>query len=270
MSSFTLETELAPAHFREISRTVYEVAGIQLREGKEGLVRSRLAKRIRQLGLPGFESYLERVRGDASGRELAQMVDLLTTNKTSFYRESAHFDFLRERLLPSLGPGPVRIWSAGCSSGEEPYTLAMVVRDVWPGSERRDVKILATDISRRVLATAEVGEYPDSITSDVPADLLRRHWTREPGDGWRAGESLRSLITFAPLNLMGAWPMKGPFQAIFCRNVMIYFDKATQQTLVNRYYDLLAPGGHLFVGHSESLSALTHPFAYVQPAVYRK
>ena len=270
MSSITLETELAPAQFREISRTVYEVAGIQLREGKEGLVRSRLAKRIRQLGLAGFESYLERVRGDASGRELAEMVDLLTTNKTSFYREAAHFDFLRERLLPALGPGPVRIWSAGCSSGEEPYTLAMVVRDVWPGSERRDVKILATDISRRVLATAAAGEYPDAMTSDVPADLLRRHWTRQPGDGWRAGESLRSLITFAPLNLMGAWPMKGPFQAIFCRNVMIYFDKATQQTLVNRYYDLLAPGGHLFVGHSESLSALTHPFAYVQPAVYRK
>ena len=270
MTSFTLETELAPALFREISRTVYEVAGIRLREGKEALVRSRLAKRIRQLGLSGFESYLARVRGDASGRELAEMVDLLTTNKTSFFRESAHFDFLRERLLPSLGNGPVRIWSAGCSSGEEPYTMAMVVRDVWPGSERRDVKILATDISRRVLAIAEAGEYPDSITADVPGDLLRRHWTRQPGDGWSAGESLRSLITFAPLNLMAGWPMKGPFQAIFCRNVMIYFDKPTQQTLVNRYYDLLAPGGHLFVGHSESLSALTHPFAYVQPAVYRK
>jgi chemotaxis protein methyltransferase CheR len=270
MTSITLETELAPAQFHEISRTVYEVAGIQLREGKEGLVRSRLAKRIRQLGLAGFDGYLERVRGDASGRELAEMVDLLTTNKTSFYRESAHFDFLRERLLPSLGSGPVRIWSAGCSSGEEPYTMAMVVRDVWPGAERRDVKILATDISRRVLATAAGGEYPATIASDVPADLLRRHWTRQPGDGWRAGASLRSLITFAPLNLMGAWPLKGPFHAIFCRNVMIYFDKPTQQTLVNRYHDLLAPGGYLFVGHSESLSALTHSFAYVQPAVYRK
>ncbi|MGZ8471413.1 MAG: CheR family methyltransferase, partial [Gemmatirosa sp.] len=210
---------------------------------------------------------------------LAEMVDLLTTNKTSFFREAAHFDFLRDRLLPSLGPGPVRIWSAGCSSGEEPYTLAMVIRGLWPDAERRDVKILATDISKRVLATAAAGVYPDALLEDVPHDLLRRHWMRasredvaRPGaaGGWRAGDSLRSLITFAPLNLMGAWPMRGPFQAIFCRNVMIYFDKATQQALVNRYYDLLAPGGHLFVGHSESLSALSHGFSYVQPAVYRK
>jgi chemotaxis protein methyltransferase CheR len=270
MTGITLETDLTAEQFGEISRTVYDIAGIQLREGKEGLVRSRLAKRMRQLGLPGFEAYLARVRGDASGRELAEMIDLLTTNKTSFYREAAHFDFLRERLLPALGPGPVRIWSAGCSSGEEPYTMAMVVRDVWPDAERRDVKILATDISKRVLATAAAGVYPDAIASDVPPELLRRHWARQAGDGWRAGDSLRGLITFAPLNLMGAWPMKGPFQAIFCRNVMIYFDKATQQTLINRYYDLLAPGGYLFVGHSESLSALTHRFAYVQPAVYRK
>src|SRR5687767_7697619 len=125
MSALADETALSAAQFREISRTVYEIAGIQLREGKEGLVRSRLAKRMRTLGLAGFEGYLELVRADA--RELAEMVDLLTTNKTSFFRESAHFDFLRDRLLPSLGAGPVRIWSAGCSSGEEPYTLAMII-----------------------------------------------------------------------------------------------------------------------------------------------
>ena len=278
MSALAVESDLTAAQFREISRTVYEIAGIQLRDGKEGLVRSRLAKRLRALNLPGFEAYLERVRAD--DRELAEMVDQLTTNKTSFFRESAHFDFLRDRLLPSLGPGPVRIWSAGCSSGEEPYTLAMIVRDAWADADRRDVKILATDISRRVLATATAGVYPDALMEDVPPDLLRRHWSRSAatpagarpnsGTGWRAGDGLRSLITVAPLNLMGRWPMRGPFQAIFCRNVMIYFDKATQQALVERYYDLLAPGGHLFVGHSESLSALTHRFSYVQPAVYRK
>lgn len=277
MSALAVESDLTAAQFREISRTVYDIAGIQLRDGKEGLVRSRLAKRLRQLGLGDFGAYLERVRADA--RELAEMVDLLTTNKTSFFRESAHFDFLRDRLLPSLGPGPVRLWSAGCSSGEEPYTLAMVIRDAWPDADRRDVKILATDISRRVLATAAAGVYPEALLEDVPPDLLRRHFTRaareavtRPGaaGGWRANDALRSLVTFAPLNLMGAWPMRGPFQAIFCRNVMIYFDKATQQALVERYYGLLAPGGHLFVGHSESLSALSHRFSYVQPAVYRK
>ncbi|GLC25330.1 CheR family methyltransferase [Roseisolibacter agri] len=278
MSALAVESDLTAAQFREISRTVYEIAGIQLREGKEGLVRSRLAKRLRALNLPTFEAYLDRVRADA--RELAEMVDQLTTNKTSFFRESAHFDFLRERVLPTLGAGPVRIWSAGCSSGEEPYTLAMIIRDAWSDADRRDVKILATDISRRVLATAQAGVYPDALMEDVAPDLLRRHWTRsaatpaggrpDSGTGWRASDALRKLVTFAPLNLMGKWPMRGPFQAIFCRNVMIYFDKATQQALVERYYDLLAPGGHLFVGHSESLSALSHRFAYVQPAVYRK
>ncbi len=278
MSALAVESDLTAAQFREISRTVYEIAGIQLREGKEGLVRSRLAKRLRALELPSFEAYLERVRADA--RELAEMVDQLTTNKTSFFRESAHFDFLRDRVLPTLGAGPVRIWSAGCSSGEEPYTLAMILRDAWADADRRDVKILATDISRRVLATAQAGVYPDALMEEVAPDLLRRHWTRsaatpaggrpDSGTGWRAGDALRKLVTFAPLNLMGKWPMRGPFQAIFCRNVMIYFDKPTQQALIERYYDLLAPGGHLFVGHSESLSALTHRFAYVQPAVYRK
>lgn len=158
--------------------------------------------------------------------------------------------------------------------------MAMTIRETLPPTERRDVKILATDISRRVLATAAQATYPDALLEDVPPELLRRYWTRASlpdaagrigaTSGWQAGDALRGLVTFAPLNLMGAWPMRGPFQGIFCRNVMIYFDKATQQTLVNRYYDLLAPGGYLFVGHSESLSALTHRFEYVQPAVYRK
>jgi chemotaxis protein methyltransferase CheR len=275
MSTLAADSDLTAGQFREISETVHDIAGIQLREGKEGLVRARLARRLRQLAIPSFGAYLALVRGDA--RELAEMIDLLTTNKTSFFREAAHFDYLRDHLLPSLGPGPARLWSAGCSSGEEPYTIAMVLREAWGALASRDVKVLATDISRRVLATAAAGVYPEAQLGDLPPELLRRYWARAetPGvrgaaPGWRAGDALRSLVTFAPLNLMGAWPMRGPFQAIFCRNVMIYFDKATQQALVNRYYDLLAPGGHLFVGHSESLSALAHRFAYVQPAVYRR
>ena len=183
MSALAVESDLTAAQFREISRTVYEIAGIQLREGKEGLVRSRLAKRMRQLGLPGFEAYLERVRRD--DRELAEMVDLLTTNKTSFFRESAHFDFLRERLLPSLGPGPVRIWSAGCSSGEEPYTLAMVLRDTIADVDRRD--------DRR-----------------PPVCHLRRlSWTR-PSHGFRNrphGSHIERGITLTPSN--SAWAFLG-------------------------------------------------------------
>ena len=265
------DAELAPEHFAEISRTVYGVAGIQLRPGKEGLVRSRLAKRLRALGVATYDDYLARVAGDTSGRELAAMVDALTTNKTNFFREPAHFDFLRARVLPALGAAqPLRIWSAGCSTGEEPYTLAMTLREALPDLARRDARILATDISARVLAQARAGRYAEAAASEVPPEVLRRHFTRSADGAWEAGPALRALVAFARLNLVDAWPMKGPFQAIFCRNVMIYFDKPTQQRLVARFSELLAPGGYLFVGHSECLSAISHRLAYVQPAVYRK
>jgi chemotaxis protein methyltransferase CheR len=262
------EAELTAAHFAAVSRIAYEIAGIQLREGKEGLVRSRLAKRLRALGLASYDDYLARVAADAG--ELSQMVDALTTNKTNFFREPAHFDFLRDRLLPALGPRPVRVWSAGCSTGEEPYTLAMVLRDALPEAALRETRVLATDISPRVLAHARAGRYAEAVAEEVPAELRRRHFTRAPGGAWDAGPGLRALIAFARLNLMGAWPMRGPFDAIFCRNVMIYFDKPTQQTLVARFLELLAPGGYLFVGHSESLSGIAHGYTYVQPAVYRR
>jgi len=286
-----IDVELTPADYDEISRTVAEVSGIQLRSGKQGLVRSRLARRLRQLGLPSYEAYLARTRGPAGAAERAHMVDLLTTNKTSFFREPAHFDLLRARVLPEFGgaTGGLRVWSAGCSSGEEPYTLAMVLADTLAEPARRAARILATDLSARVLERAVAGVYTEEQNEGVPPELLRRQFTRaavapgRPGAGgpgaggpgaggpaWSAGTGLRSLVSFAPLNLMTAWPMRGPFHAIFCRNVMIYFDKATQATLVRRFHDLLAPGGYLFIGHSESLSGVEHAYAYVQPAVYRR
>jgi chemotaxis protein methyltransferase CheR len=265
------EAELSAEQFAEISRTMYGVAGIQLRPGKELLVRSRLAKRLRALGIASYDAYLAHVAGDGSGRELSEMVDALTTNKTNFFREPAHFDYLRARVLPTLpAGGPVRIWSAGCSTGEEPYTLAMVLREALPDLDRRDARVLATDISGRVLVQARAGRYGDAATAEVPPELLRRHFRRTVDGAWEAGSGLRALVAFARLNLMDVWPMRGPFQAIFCRNVMIYFDKPTQQRLVARFHDLLAPGGHLFVGHSESLSGIAHGFTYVQPAVYRR
>jgi chemotaxis protein methyltransferase CheR len=244
-----------------------------MREGKEGLVRARLTKRLRKLGLPDFDAYLNFVQQDPSRREFAEMIDALTTNKTSFLREATHFDFLRDTVFPQLS-GPVRIWSAGCSSGEEPYTLAMLCNESFADIATRDVRILSTDISHRVLAQAKAGTYPADITSDVPAPWLQKYWTRTQDASGRAqyeaGKSLRRLVHFAKLNLMERWPMQGPFDAILCRNVMIYFDKATQQQLVERYWQLLRPGGHLFVGHSESLTGLSHKFRYVQPAVYVK
>ncbi len=210
---------------------------------------------------------------EPSRREFAEMIDALTTNKTSFLREASHFDYLRDSVFPTVA-GPVRIWSAGCSSGEEPYTLAMLCNESFPDIARRDVKILATDLSHRVLATAKSGAYPAENMSDVPSAWMKKYWgaARDPQgrDVFEAGTSLRRLVHFAKLNLMEKWPMQGPFDAILCRNVMIYFDKATQQQLIERYWALLRPGGHLFVGHSESLTGLTHRFRYVQPAVYVK
>jgi chemotaxis protein methyltransferase CheR len=267
------ECELTAAQFMRITGMLYEHCGIRMREGKEGLVRARLAKRLRKLGLPDFEAYLAFVQNDPSRAEFAEMIDALTTNKTSFLREASHFDFLRDEVLPTLR-GSARIWSAGCSSGEEPYTLAMLLNESMPDQARRNARILATDISHRVLATARAGSYPLEQMSDVPADWLRRYWTRNRQPDGRelceAGPALRQLVQFAKLNLMEPWPMQGPFDAILCRNVMIYFDKQTQQRLVERYWALLRPGGHLFVGHSESLTGLTHRFRYVQPAVYVK
>ena len=272
-TSLFAECELTPAQFTRITDVLHEHAGIRMREGKEGLVRARLTKRLRKLGLADFDAYLDFVQKDSSRREFAEMIDALTTNKTSFLREATHFDFLRDAVFPQLS-GPVRIWSAGCSSGEEPYTLAMLCNETFADIATRDVRILSTDISHRVLAQAKAGAYAADIMGDVPAAWLQKYWTRTQDASGRpvyeAGKSLRRLLHFAKLNLMEQWPMQGPFDAILCRNVMIYFDKATQQQLVERYWQLLRPGGHLFVGHSESLTGLSHKFRYVQPAVYVK
>lgn len=266
---------LSAAQFAEISRVVTGATGIQLPRGKEGLVQSRLSRRLRVLGLASFDAYLARVRDDPTGRERVEMLDLLTTNKTSFFRESAHFDLLRDTIVPEFAraPGGLRIWSAGCSSGEEPYTMAMVLRDALPAftaGAPNAPRVLATDLSHRVLAQATGGQYSLAQTADVPDAMLRRYFVPAADGSWTVAASLRDLVHFGRLNLMESWPMRGPFHAIFCRNVMIYFDKPTQQALVTRYHALLAPGGYLCVGHSESLSALSHEFSYVQPAVYRK
>jgi chemotaxis protein methyltransferase CheR len=265
------EATLTPAHFERIVGMLHAHAGIRMRAGKEGLVRARLAKRLRALGLTEYDAYLDVVERDPARREFTEMVDVLTTNKTSFFREQAHFDFLQDTVLPAC-PGPIRLWSAGCSSGEEPYTLAMLLHESVSESAARSARILATDISHRVLATAKAGTYPADALAEAPRGWAQKYWrpVRDASGTARleAMPSLRSLIQFGKLNLMERWPMRGPFDAILCRNVMIYFDKATQQELVERYYALLRPGGYLFVGHSESLTGLSHRFSYVQPAVY--
>ncbi len=262
------EATLTNAHFERITTMLHTHCGIRMRAGKEGLVRARLAKRLRAVGVADFDAYLALVEREPGRREFAEMVDALTTNKTSFFREAAHFDYLQDVVLLS-SQEPLRLWSAGCSSGEEPYTLAMLIHETLPLASALRARVLATDISHRVLATAKAGIYSADALADVPHPLLQKYWRPSVNDEQLVAQpALRDLIQFGRLNLMEPWPMRGPFDAIFCRNVMIYFDKATQQELVQRYWALLRPGGHLFVGHSESLTGLTHHFRYVQPAVY--
>ncbi|MBK7644698.1 MAG: hypothetical protein IPJ19_16925 [Planctomycetes bacterium] len=264
--------QLTPEAFAKIRETLYQVSGIKLETGKEELVKARLIKVLNKLDLADFESYLEHVKRDTSGEELKHMVDVLTTNKTSFYRENEHFEYVKRTIAPVLSTanGPLRIWCAGCSSGEEPYTLSMVLNDCLPAGRYAQLQILATDISQRVLSTARAAEYSEELAAELPEVVRRKHFEKLPPGKVRVRAELRKRISFARLNLMGPWPMRGPFDAIFCRNVMIYFDKPTQESLVNRYYALIRPGGHMFVSRTESLAGVQHPFEYIEPGVYRR
>jgi chemotaxis protein methyltransferase CheR len=274
-----LSLELTEQQFNEISTLVKSLCGINLHDGKKELVKARLTKRLRKLSLCSFQDYMSLVKSDAGGNELTNMLDALSTNLTSFFRENEHFEYLANNILPmivnrsSQTGRRLRIWSAGCSSGEEPYTIGMVANDKLPNPASWDAKILATDLSTRVLARAAKGVYGAERVKTVPAQARSRYFDcieTRPDRIFRISESVRSMVHFARLNLMNRWPMQGPFDVIFCRNVMIYFDKVTQGRLINRFYELLAPGGTLFIGHSESLAGVEHKFNYTQPTIYQR
>jgi chemotaxis protein methyltransferase CheR len=275
MSEIAQPNSITPTEFATVSRMLYELSGINLQPGKEGLVQSRLSKRIRALQLNNISDYLKYVEADTTRSEITLMVDMLTTNKTSFFRESAHFDFLRQSVIPKLlqGRKPIRIWSAACSTGEEPYCISIVLREALPQTGAPDLKILATDISTRVLAYAREAVYEQEKVRDIPPALLQKHFTKVPSDTggfYRVGDATRAPVRFAYLNLMERWPMNGPFDVIFCRNVMIYFDRETQARLIRNFAQFLAPGGHLLIGHSETIAGGNSNFRYIQPATYER
>lgn len=265
---------LRPAEFDAIRRLAYEKFGLDLRAGKEELVAARLGKRMREGGFDSFERYYQHVVGDASGKALIALIDALATNHTSFLREAQHFDFLRQNVLPGLRERPrIELWSAACSTGEEPYTLAFVLCEQWGADVYRKVRILATDISTKALAAAQSAVYQAERFSTVPPGWMKQFLLRGEGrwNGWyRVKPELRSRVEFLRLNLVEAFSQTNLFPVIFCRNVMIYFDKATQETLVNRLTACLEPGGYLFIGHAESLTGVKHSLTYVRPAIYRK
>lgn len=270
--------ELTKTQFVSISNLVKGLCGINLHEGKQALVKARLNKRLRALGLRDFGQYLDRVRDDVDGSEARMMLDALSTNLTYFFREPRHFEILKAGVVPAIlarhkQDRHLRVWSAGCSSGEEPYSIAIALKESIGDLSLWDAGILATDISIRMLGVATRGIYSPERLSKTPARTVLDNFVgaQEPEqEGYRIKDSLRRMVHFARLNLMDPWPMRGQFDVIFCRNVMIYFDKITQEKLVERFWRQLVPGGTLFIGHSESLTGIRHKFRYVQPTVYEK
>jgi chemotaxis protein methyltransferase CheR len=270
------EFAFSDADFEDLSRLAYQHAGIVLGESKRNLVYSRLSRRLRVLNLPSFRAYREHIAGNE--REIENFINSISTNHTKFFRESHHFDHFISHVANPFARGGgsgrrMRLWSAGCSSGEEPYTLAVVLRKHIPDIDQHDVKILATDIDTDILAKAVRAEYPASALDEIPAPY-RDYF--EPVPGAKSGSSVvmaegcRDLISYRQLNLLGAWPMKGLFDAIFCRNVMIYFDGPTKAKLVERFTQQLRPGGWLYIGHSESLIG-SHPgLQLVGRTIYRR
>lgn len=272
--------DLTREEYELFRKLVYAQSGINLGSGKMSLVQSRLGKLIRKDGIDSFREYYEKVRADEGGRELGRLLDAISTNTTHLFREQRHFDLLREAIRHWAEDSTwcsqnnaLRIWSAGCSSGEEPHTIAMVAHDALTSHPAIDLKILATDLSSEMLAKAKLGTYAAEDLTSIPDSYKRRYFRSARGDGAdnvQLVPELMKLIKFAPFNLMSTtFPFRQGFHVIFCRNVMIYFDRETRQRLVNKFAIHLKKTGYLMIGHSESLNGLSQPLDYVEPAVYR-
>lgn len=270
------EFDFQEKDFHFLSRLVHDKTGIVLAEHKQNMVYSRIARRLRALGLTKFSQYCELITSEHGEQEVADFVNAVTTNLTKFFREEHHFLHLKNEVLAPAAAragGKFRIWSAGCSSGMEPYSIAMTAREAIRDIDRWDFRILATDIDTNMLDTGRRGIYRDSDLESVPKPLRAKYCGRAVGgDEGRVemAESLKRLIAFKQLNLLDEFPMKGPFDAVFCRNVVIYFNKDTQRVLFSKVAKLLKPGGFLYIGHSENLHGVSDAFELQGRTVYRR
>ncbi|MFS0773514.1 CheR family methyltransferase [Sphingomonas sp. 1P08PE] len=277
MTNVAGDYALDTASFETIARITHAHAGITLNDGKRQLVYSRLAKQIRKRGLSGFPEFVALMQTDPAIRREA--IFALTTNHTKLFRENHHFDHFAAHVRPALVRAaergrPVRLWSSASSSGEEPYSLAMTLlgdnRAVGARLAQRDIAMLATDLAPHVLSVAKAGRYPAEMAKDVP-DRFRRIWTANADDQMVMAPELKRIISYRQLNLLDPWPMQGKFDAIFCRNVMIYFDEPTKARLIERFAELLAPGSFLYIGHSERvIGPATDAFEPVGNTIYRR
>jgi chemotaxis protein methyltransferase CheR len=275
-SVYDREFEFTPKDFEFIRDLVGERTGIVLSDHKLDMVYGRLSRRLRKLNIGKFADYLHILKQDDES-ELVEFTNALTTNLTSFFREPHHFDFLKKEALPYFlkqrDKRRLRVWSAGCSTGEEPYTIAMTLHEAVPHITNWDVKILATDLDSNVVDKGKSGIYEESRLNGVTPERIKKWFRKGRGsqvDNVKVSPELQELIAFKQLNLMHDWPVRGPFDVIFCRNVVIYFSKDTQRILFNRFADVLADDGYLIVGHSESLHKVTERFQLIGKTIYRK
>lgn len=272
MAVFALDPDprLTDRDMARIVRLVYEKSGITLHDGKRALVVARLQKRLRSLGMTSFGAYMDYVGRDAAGDEITELLDAIATNHTYFFREDQHFAFLQTYAAERLAhPGPaMRVWSAACSTGEEPYSIAISLLDAGV-----DFSVLATDLSTKALRAARAGVYKMSAVEGMPVATLRRHFERGVGPQQglaRVNAEVRRRVTFQQLNLLEAGEVGDPFDLVFCRNVMIYFDRAVQQRVVSMLERSVRPGGYLLISHSESLNGIAHRLRWVAPAIYQR
>ena len=269
-----LMAQINNIQLEKFRKLIYDNCGIHLNEAKLELLQGRLDKLMRKNNIESFDEYYLLITAEANQQYWREFVDEITIHMSSFFRENNHFEFIRSQLRMIFENNPrimknneIRVWSAGCSTGEEPYTLAMVLKEWLP--MEMSIKILATDIGSHTLSIAQSGVYSQNIKKDMDPYFLMRFFTRV-GDNYQIVPEIKDLITFRLFNLMEPFPFKDVMDIIFCRNVMIYFDATVQQELVKKFYDYLTPGGLLFIGHSESLLNKQYGFQYIQPTVYLK
>ncbi len=267
---------LTDMEFNMFSEYLYQYAGINLTPQKKNLLATRLTQTIDRQGFKSFKEYFEYMKTDTSGRTLSEFINRISTNHTYFFREEEHFSFMKNRALPELKlrlekEKDLRIWSAGCSNGSEPYTIAMLLDDFFDLEKSLwDTSILATDISEKVLTLAKEGIYKNADIEKIPPMWKMKYFKKVNPDSFQVVESIRHNVIYRRLNLLSEFHFKRPFHVIFCRNVMIYFDETTKNKIIQKFYDQLVPGGYLLIGHSETIDRGVSNFEYIMPSVYRR
>ncbi len=272
--------ELADIEYKRLCELIYKESGINLHEGKKEMMIARLGPTFRSRDIISYSDYYNLVVNDESGNELNSLLDAISTNKTCFFREGKHFTYLKEAILPEIvsykkkkGDFSLSLWSAGCASGEEAYSIAMTLKEHHPSLSPMNPHILATDISTRVLQKARAAIYPKNDCSNIPYSLMTKYFQTGVGkwqDHLRVKRDLQNMIEFERFNLLDSPSRLDLFDIIFCRNVLIYFDPKVQEKLITGFYNQLKPKGYLIIGHSESLFKISHPFKYIKPTIFRK